>query len=826
MKFVKKIVLSFIILLSILYFVKPLMVNAGEPVSGLPTCYKQNDPRWGSHVNGNGTIASSACGLLSLTNTVNYLTGNFIYPVELADYAYSINAYNTPEGGGTWREVLYRDIADFEFKYGFKVDNPSIWATVKDARLRDHLKKGGAAVGHVDGHFIGICGYDESTNSYLIFDSAANVSSRSDYVCGTWMTESELSGDVAKMIIDWFCLISNNTKRNTTLDGYSNLRNGKAEATFYVTKGDKYSNNPLISGSALTDDAVVKYYYIMDYDYDHPHMLNPYKLLTNTGGYVVKNEEMTGFNGVIETSDLSLGTHYANVFAKTETGKLINIAEIQVKVGKNALYQDNKMVIDMSYQANDTDILSSWSAAGFSDYVFQANYSTVVDLGRIDLSKYKQANIYYTTDSSFVSNKSGTQSIIGLKWVKSDFGYYGRPVDKKGAIGYANMTNGTAGGWNDIRVATIDLSNSFAYSPVFLNGYNQESAFYAVTKVEFIPNDDYTLPSNDTVTSFSGVKEVTPTNNYLGTFDLSEVGYFEFTFSNNFDGTLCLYDENNTMIALRKGVGANKLAINANLNTVSKVYYQVLQGSDVSQVSVYDINQDPFYEATGDFHSTLQYHDNFEAVYSLDEHSVCEEISPATCTEPGTYRSFCIHCGKEILNTVLLPLGHESSKYQSVPANHYKICDRCGIKFDVQEHEYTKQHNEYYHYDECVCGYVNSYKHHTFNDNHVCTDCGYECTHEYTTKINGKKASCTSTGLTDGEQCTICDAIVRPQEEIPKSNHTYVDGVCKYCGDILQVTPEKPTEPSKPKKGCRAGALVCTNLSLYGLLFIILKKKS
>ena len=63
----------------------------------------------------------------------------------------------------------------------------------------------------------------------------------------------------------------------------------------------------------------------------------------------------------------------------------------------------------------------------------------------------------------------------------------------------------------------------------------------------------------------------------------------------------------------------------------------------------------------------------------------------------------------------------------------------------------------------------------TVVEEHVCADDTCE-------SIPGKEATCTSTGLTEGQKCTICGKTVKEQETIPALEHTYVDGVCTGCG--------------------------------------------
>ena len=183
--------------------------DTGAP---LPTCYQQNDPRWG-HLE---QLAPGGCGILSLVNAVHYLTGNFIDPVGLAAYARSIDAYYGSVGGGTARWVLYHQLDDYEKKYGFEVTMTGKDAGAKHQALIDHLASGGTAVAHVKGHFISLCGYDPTTDSMLVYDPAATPD-RQTTVAPLWMTTDFLTTH-PRMTVDWFCLIERTGATEVELD--------------------------------------------------------------------------------------------------------------------------------------------------------------------------------------------------------------------------------------------------------------------------------------------------------------------------------------------------------------------------------------------------------------------------------------------------------------------------------------------------------------------------------------------------------------------------------------------------------------------------------
>ncbi len=171
-----------------------------------PTCYQQADSRWGGVYFGNWTVAESGCGILSTVNAVNYLTGNFIQPTELAQWGYSNNHYNGSYGQGTVRWNFYPAVtAAFGGKYGFKVSDCQ-GGTIYSAALKNHLLAGGAAVVHVPNHFMAINAYDSATGKFFVYDSSA-APKRNTSVYGSWLTADEIHGNTLCRV-DWFCLVT------------------------------------------------------------------------------------------------------------------------------------------------------------------------------------------------------------------------------------------------------------------------------------------------------------------------------------------------------------------------------------------------------------------------------------------------------------------------------------------------------------------------------------------------------------------------------------------------------------------------------------------
>lgn len=428
---IKKILIfSFILFTFIFISNNSNKVNAEQFDDNLPECYQQNDPRWGFHVNGNGNIASSACGILSLTNSVNYLTGNFINPIEIADYAYSINAYNIPAGGGIWRDLFYGNIKCFEQKYGFKVTTASIYKGITDKRLKNHLMAGGVSIAHVYGHFIAIVGYDEGTNTYLVYDSAANYSKRHTYAKGTWLIEEQLSEGY--MEVDWFCLIEKRCERETSLDGYRNLRNGRVETT--ITYNKLTDDLPIVSGTALVTGGVKEYYYEMcpanSFEPTYLAVKHPLetisRYLETTNESFNHNDRFAGFKGVLDLKECNEGNYYVFVYAESLNGLKVCIAQIVITV------------IEKEQDVNAYEFQSGNVTKIKLDKLIYAYESTSIlneDETLFDLRNVKY--IYIDTNSSFDSLVIKGNSNLDYSEM---IGFCGKQADFTNIINCENMS--------------------------------------------------------------------------------------------------------------------------------------------------------------------------------------------------------------------------------------------------------------------------------------------------------------------------------------------------------------------------------------------------
>lgn len=169
----------------------------------------QTDSKWKAYYYDGRTLSATGCGIFSLVNAVGYLTGKRMDVVSVASWAHSIGAYGA---SGTYRTALYPRVqAKYGSTYGFTVDcgsgNTGYWATAASSTLKNHLAKGGVAIGHVPGHFIALVGYDASTNKFHVYDSAPSTARGTASNRGNvWVTQSRLS--TGKLDLDWFCLLS------------------------------------------------------------------------------------------------------------------------------------------------------------------------------------------------------------------------------------------------------------------------------------------------------------------------------------------------------------------------------------------------------------------------------------------------------------------------------------------------------------------------------------------------------------------------------------------------------------------------------------------
>ena len=723
-----------------------------EAVFNTPECYQQAKGLWSSFVIGGSSIATSGCGLLSLTNAVNYLTGNFIEPTNLAKYAYSIDAYNGSIGGGTARWVLYNQLQAYEKKYGFKVTSAGRDGTITRPDVKAHLKKGGTVIAHVYGHFIAIVGYNEANNTYCVYDCAANASKRYSYPYGTWLSEDILKNS-QYMSVDWYCLLERATNSIVKLDQEGGTyKNSKATVSYFVTSNE----NTLIdvSGFALDERGIESFFYIVDDKITEQYPLSTvarYDIYDKFTNYQVCNPTKIGFDGQIDTTKLTKGTHRIIISAKTPNGGVCDVATVMINKGTvdGTIDKVNKTnTVEMSRYSNQAGLRDTWPEAGIYQPCFRAEYNYVLDLGQIDFSNYKRADIYYSTDQSFISNKDGVQSVIGFKNSNYSFGYHGMPLDLKDSIAYTNMIN-ARGGWTTDSVVSVDLTNINYNGPTYLSGYNQESALYVVKKVVFYYNDDY---------EFHNFKEAT-----------------------------CTAPKTCTDCGATEGEALGHYYLPATCLSPSKCFRC---GEEVGEVGSHD-----YIEATCTTPKTCRYCN--EVVGTANGHNYERKTKKATCKEAGAIYDECSVCKDVQIIQTEDKLPHELVHHDGKPAEciktGYEAYDTCkNCDYTTYKELPILMHN----YTETVVAPTCESKGYTL---YSCTRCqnSYQANekaklpHKESDWIISEPATCVDSGK-EIIECEVCHTITNEREIEALGhdiiNHEALEATCENIGHYAYQT--------------------------------------
>lgn len=723
-----------------------------EAVFNTPECYQQAKGLWSSFVIGGSSIATSGCGLLSLTNAVNYLTGNFIEPTNLAKYAYSIDAYNGSIGGGTARWVLYNQLQAYEKKYGFKVTSAGRDGTITRPDVKAHLKKGGTVIAHVYGHFIAIVGYNEVNNTYCVYDCAANASKRYSYPYGTWLSEDILKNS-QYMSVDWYCLLERATNSIVKLDQEGGTyKNSKATVSYFVTSNE----NTLIdvSGFALDERGIESFFYIVDDKITEQYPLSTvarYDIYDKFTNYQVCDPTKIGFEGQIDTTKLTKGTHRIIISAKTPNGGVCDVATVMINKGTvdGTIDKVNKTnTVEMSRYSNQAGLRDTWPEAGIYQPCFRAEYNYVLDLGQIDFSNYKRADIYYSTDQSFISNKDGVQSVIGFKNSNYSFGYHGMPLDLKDSIAYTNMIN-ARGGWTTDSVVSVDLTNINYNGPTYLSGYNQESALYVVKKVVFYYNDDY---------EFHNFKEAT-----------------------------CTAPKTCTDCGATEGEALGHYYLPATCLSPSKCFRC---GDEVGEVGSHD-----YIEATCTTPKTCRYCN--EVVGTANGHNYERKTKKATCKEAGAIYDECSVCKDVQIIQTEDKLPHELVHHDGKPAEciktGYEAYDTCkNCDYTTYKELPILMHN----YTETVVAPTCESKGYTL---YSCTRCqnSYQANekaklpHKESDWIISEPATCVDSGK-EIIECEVCHTITNEREIEALGhdiiNHEALEATCENIGHYAYQT--------------------------------------
>ena len=155
--------------------------------------FAQFDADWAKDYYGKGknddpesnNFCTSGCGIFSTLNAIYTLTGQYIDPHILADYA--VKEDYRVEDNGTDSEFFRAAAGKFGSDYGFKFDGES--GSIGD--LKKKLKEGKVAIGHVPGHYVTIVDYNPKTKKYLLLDPHY-LPKRETCPYGDWVSRSVL----------------------------------------------------------------------------------------------------------------------------------------------------------------------------------------------------------------------------------------------------------------------------------------------------------------------------------------------------------------------------------------------------------------------------------------------------------------------------------------------------------------------------------------------------------------------------------------------------------------------------------------------------------
>ncbi|MDO5146716.1 MAG: hypothetical protein Q4D60_06910 [Eubacteriales bacterium] len=156
--------------------------------------FTQFDADWAGTYYGKGrnpdpasnNFCTSGCGVFSTMNAIYALTGQYVDPHILADFA--VDAHYRIEDNGTDIGFFKAAAQKFGYKYGFAYDGSGD----SFSQLKQKLKQGDTAIAYVPGHYGAIVDYDAKKNQYLFLDSRY-LPKRGTCSFGDWVSEKDLT---------------------------------------------------------------------------------------------------------------------------------------------------------------------------------------------------------------------------------------------------------------------------------------------------------------------------------------------------------------------------------------------------------------------------------------------------------------------------------------------------------------------------------------------------------------------------------------------------------------------------------------------------------
>lgn len=202
------------------------------------------------------------------------------------------------------------------------------------------------------------------------------------------------------------------------------------------------------------------------------------------------------------------------------------------------------------------------------------------------------------------------------------------------------------------------------------------------------------------------------------------------------------------------------------------------------------------------------YTSNNRMIYEVfaHEHIWNEDFTVDTasdCITEGSKSIHCTLCDAKKDETVIPALGHEYSAEWTIekeatctePGSKSHHCIRCDEKTDITEIPAAHSFGLWEEKTPPTCDTNGT-------STRTCSVCGYSETktvpmRHTMVEIPEVKATCTSTGLTAGEKCSVCGKTLKEQEIIPMIPHNYVTTIvppteeaqgyslhtCSVCGD-------------------------------------------
>ena len=176
-------------------------------------------------------------------------------------------------------------------------------------------------------------------------------------------------------------------------------------------------------------------------------------------------------------------------------------------------------------------------------------------------------------------------------------------------------------------------------------------------------------------------------------------------------------------------------------------------------------------------------------IIPASEHSYRVTIERAFCETPGRIYYDCTKCNYSYSEEIA-PLGHneEIIEGHSPTCNKDGLtngvkCSRCGKIIEAQE---VIPHLNHQYKNEAIAATCTNSGHIDYE----CILCGDTYSEEIAPLghseeiIKGYKATCNSTGLTDGVKCSRCGEILINQSVINMVDHNYHNAVCIYCNHL------------------------------------------